>query len=145
MELIVREAPLAAYIAPAFQALVFIAIMSLVREPLKRQINVVIAGGFTTIYVNGGFGAWEFVYMAVAMIPAVLGHRSYHCIGVVWLMHTGWDLMHHFYGNPLWHFSELSSLGCAVMDAIVALWFFAGAPSIFSRLSRKRDTAQAAS
>ncbi len=141
MELIVRDAPLIAYIAPAVPALVFIAIMSLVKEPLKRQINVVIAGGFTTIYVNGGFGAWEFAYMALATIPAVLGHRSYKYIGVVWLMHTGWDLVHHFYGMPLWHFAELSSLGCAVMDAIVAIWFFAGAPSIFSALSREGEAA----
>ena len=141
MELIVREAPLMAYVAPAIQGLVFITLMSLVKEPYKRQINVVIGGGFATIYVNGGFGGWEFAYMALAMIPAVLGHRSYTYIGVVWIMHTGWDIMHHFYGKPLWHFDELSSLGCAVMDAVVAVWFFAGAPSIFGIWSRRRAQA----
>ncbi len=136
MELIVRDAPLMAYVAPAIPALVFICVMSLIKEPLKRQINVVIAGGFSTLYVNGGFGVWEFVYMALATIPAVLGHRSYKFIGVAWLMHAAWDLLHHFYGNPLWEFSELSSLGCAVMDSIVAVWFFADAPSVFAWLRR---------
>ncbi|MCR9093153.1 MAG: DUF6010 family protein [bacterium] len=144
MEPIVREAPLIAYIAPALQGLVFITLMSLVKEPLRRQINVVIAGGFATIYVNGGFGPWEFVYMATAIVPAVLGHRSYRYIGIAWLMHTFWDLAHHFYGNPLWAFDELSSLGCAVMDAVVAVWFFMDAPSVFSLLSRRNDAAPVA-
>jgi hypothetical protein len=30
----------------------------------------------------------------------------------------------------------LSSFGCAVLDALIALWFLAGAPSVFSLARR---------
>lgn len=76
--------------------------------------------------------------MVIAAVPAYLGQRSYVAIGVAWLIHSAWDLLHHFYGNPLWHWDEMSSLGCAVMDPVVALWFLAGAPSVFERLRSAR-------
>ena len=123
---------------PLIPALVFVLAMSLVREPERQRLNAIVAAGFGGLYLNGGLGAWEFVYMAIAIVPAYLGLRSYSWIGVAWLMHTGWDLVHHFHGNPLWHWAESSSVGCAVMDAAVAVWFFAGAPSFFDRLRERR-------
>jgi hypothetical protein len=118
--------------------------MSAVREPMRQRSNAIIAAGFATLYVNGGLGAWEFAYMGVATVPAYLGLRSYTWIGVAWLMHTGWDLVHHFCGNPLWHFAEMSSIGCAVTDAVVALWFFAGAPSVYALLRGRTTAAEGA-
>ena len=47
--------------------------------------------------------------------------------GLAWLMHAGWDLVHHYYGNPIWPFMPTSSFGCMVFDTIIAIWFFAGA------------------
>jgi len=46
------------------------------------------------------------------------------------LLHTGWDVIHHFYGNPIVPFVAKSSLGCAICDPVIALWCFVGAPSL---------------
>jgi hypothetical protein len=46
--------------------------------------------------------------------------------------------MHHFYGHPIVPFAPLSSAGCAITDALIAIWFFADAPSVFDFL-RFRD------
>ena len=142
MEEIVREIRPEHLWGPLIPALLFVLTMSAVPEPVRLRLNAVIAAGFATLYINGGLGFWEFAYMGVATVPAYLGQRSYRWIGVAWLMHTGWDLVHHFHGNPLWHWSESSSMGCAVMDAAVAVWFFAGAPSVYA-WRRRRDLAHA--
>lgn len=124
---------IANFVAPTIVAVVFILIMSTAKEPTRQNFNAVASAGFATLYANGGFGMWEVAYMAVAFFPAYLGLRSYSWIGVVWLMHAGWDLAHHLYGNTLFHWAPSSSFGCLVMDAIVSVWFFLGAPSIFDR------------
>ena len=59
-------------------------------------------------------------------------------IGVGWLLHTGWDALHHLYGNPIVPFAADSSLGCAICDPVIAPWCFAGAPSVYDFL-RKRN------
>ena len=113
-------------------AVVFILIMSLVREPARRNYNAVFVAGASGAYLAGGFGVWELAYVAVAGgVVSYLGLRSYRWIGLAWLMHTGWDVMHHLYGHPIWPFMPGSSLGCAILDALIAAWFFAGAPSVF--------------
>jgi hypothetical protein len=62
---------------------------------------------------------------------AYRGLKSYPVIGVGWLLHTGWDVLHHLYGNPIVPFVATSSLGCAICDPVIAAWCFAGAPSIW--------------
>ena len=62
---------------------------------------------------------------------AYRGLRSYGFIGVGWLLHTGWDVLHHLYGNPIVPFVPDSSLGCAICDPVIALWCFAGGPSVY--------------
>ena len=63
---------------------------------------------------------------------AYRGLSSYTAIAVVWLMHSGWDFLHHRYGNPIWPFMPTSSFGCMIFDAIIAVWFLAGAPSPYA-------------
>ena len=128
-----RIVTLPALLLPLVPAAVVILGLSAVPEEQRKRIGAVTAAGFTGLYLNGGFGAWEFVYMFVASVPAYLSQRSFGWIGAAWLMHAGWDLLHHFYGNTLWLWDPMSSLGCAVMDPVVAVWFFAGAPSVFAR------------
>ncbi len=65
---------------------------------------------------------------------AYQGLRSYRFIGVGWLLHTGWDVMHYLYGNPIVPFVTESSLGCAICDPVIALWCFAGAPFVYGLL-----------
>jgi hypothetical protein len=141
MESTARIVTLPALLLPLIPAAVVILVLSWIREPMRMRISALTAAGFTGLYLNGGFGIWEFVYMAIAAVPAYRGQRSYFWIGVAWLMHAGWDLLHHFHGNTLWHWDAMSSLGCAVMDPVVALWFFAGAPSVFERFGGARRTA----
>ena len=61
---------------------------------------------------------------------AFRGLRSYRFIGVGWLIHAGWDIAHHLWGNPIWPFMPTSAFGCMVFDSVIALWFLASAPSV---------------
>jgi hypothetical protein len=129
---------LADYVGPAFGAAVFILIMSFVKEPARRNYNAIFVAGASGVYLNGGLGLWELLYTAVAGgVVAYLGLRSHRFIGIAWLMHSGWDLLHHFYGRAIWPFMPTSSFGCMVFDALIAVWFLAGAPSILGYVSRK--------
>jgi hypothetical protein len=94
--------------------------------------------GAGAAYLNGGFGPWEFVFTAIVTFCAYKGLSSYHFIGIGWLLHTAWDVMHHLYGNPIVPFAPTSSAGCAITDTVIALWFFAGAPSVFELFSARR-------
>jgi len=114
-------------------ALVFVALASLAREPARRRFNAILVAGAGAAYLNGGLGPWEFAYTGVATVVAYRGLEAYRFIGVAWLMHTGWDVLHHFHGRPIMFFAPTSSGQCAITDALLALWFFAGAPSVYSR------------
>ena len=54
-------------------------------------------------------------------------------IGIEWLMHSTWDIAHHLYGSPIWPFMPTSSFGCMIFDAVIAIWFIAGAHPIWRR------------
>lgn len=120
------------YLGPALAGLVFIALMSWVPMPARQRFNAVFVGGAGAAYLSGGgFGPWELAYVVPATAVAYLGLRDVRWIGVAWAMHTGWDVVHHLYGNPLWPFVASSSHGCAIMDAVIAVWFLLGAPTSF--------------
>lgn len=125
------------YLGPAFGALVFVLLMSLAKEPARRNFNAVFVGGAMGAYLSGGFGAWELVFAAAGVAVAYLGLRSHHFIGIAWLMHSAWDLAHHLFGHAIWPFMRTSSFGCMIFDAAIAVWFLAGAPSPFT-LGRSR-------
>ena len=94
--------------------------------------------GAGAAYLNGGFGIWEFAFTAVVTFCAYHGLRSYPFIGIGWLLHTGWDVLHHLYGNPIIPFVPTSSFGCAICDPVIAVWCFAGGPSVLNRRNRAR-------
>ncbi len=120
------------YLGPAAGGLLFILVMSLVKEPARRNFNAVFVAGASGVYLSGGLGVWELPYPAVAGgLVAYLGLRSHRFIGVAWLMHASWDLVHHFYGHPIWPFMPTSSFGCTIFDSVIAVWFLAGAPSVW--------------
>ena len=87
---------------------------------------------------GGGFGLWELAFCTVLTICAYNGLRSYRFIGIGWLLHTGWDILHHLYGNPLLPCDPTSSLGCAICDPVIAAWCFAGAPSLVEVIQGRR-------
>jgi len=116
-------------LGPALAALVCITLLSRIREPIRLKINAVLVAGFSTIYMGGGLGAWELLYVAPAAYVAYRALDSYRFVALGWLMHPVWDLVHHFYGQPIWPWVPTSSLGCAVFDPIVALWALTAANS----------------
>jgi hypothetical protein len=124
------------YVIPVVIALVFIALTSLLKEPARQKFNAIFVAGAGAAYLNGGLGAWEFAFTAVATWCAYRGLASYGFIALAWILHTFWDVAHHFYGRPIVYFQPTSSAGCAITDAILALWFFAGAPSAYTLLRR---------
>jgi len=124
------------YFGPVMGAVVFILLMSLVREPARRNFNAIFVAGAMGAYISGGLGLWELPFAAVGSFVAYQGLRSHRFIGVAWLMHSAWDLVHHFFGNPIWPFAEMSSFGCCIFDAVIAAWFLAGAPSVVKALRR---------
>jgi hypothetical protein len=109
---------------PAAAALVVVFIMSRIREPARQKINAVLVAGFSTAYMSGGLGPWELVYVLPATYVAYRALDSYRFIALGWLMHPVWDLVHHWYGSPLWPWMPTSSVGCAVFDPIIAIWAF---------------------
>lgn len=118
-------------------ALIYIAIFSLVKEPNRQIINALIIAGAGAVYWSGGLGVWEFPFGAIMIFLAFKGLKNYYYIGIAWLLHTIWDIVHHLYANPIVSLSPSSSAGCAVCDAILALWFFYQAPNIFELFRKK--------
>jgi hypothetical protein len=72
-------------------------------------------------YLNGGLGAWEFVYIGIATLIAYKGPSCYRYIGLAWFFHAGGC-------DPpsiceIWPSMPTSSAGCAVFDTVIGLWF----------------------
>jgi len=118
-------------VAPIVVAIVFIAAASAVREPSRQKFMAIMMAGAGSAYLNGGLGKWEFVFTAVVTYCAYKGLTSYRWISLGWILHSGWDVMHHLYGTPIIPFYATSSLGCAICDPVIAVWCFIGAPSLY--------------
>ena len=124
-------------VGPIFIGVLYIFACSFFKEPSRRDFNAIMIAGAGAAYLNGGFGIWEFAFTAVLTFCAYKGLHSYRFIGVGWLLHTGWDVMHHLYGNPIVPFVPTSSLGCAICDPVIAAWCLAGAPSLYDMFRSK--------
>ena len=126
-------------IPPVVIAAIYVTLSSLLKEPARRNFNAIMVAGAGAAYLSGGgLGVWEFAFTAAVTFCAYKGLQSYRFIGIGWVLHTCWDIVHHFYGNPIVPFEPLSSAGCAITDALIAIWFFADAPSVFESFRRLR-------
>ena len=93
-------------VTPILIGLLYCAAVSLVPEPARRRFNAIFVAGAGAAYLSSGaLGPWE-------------------------LLHTGWDVVHHLMGAPILPFAPISSFGCAICDPVIALWCFAGGPSV---------------
>jgi len=120
-------------LTPIAVAVVFITLMSLVKEPMRRSLMAIIVAGAGAVYISGGgMGSWEFAFTTVMAVFSYRGLASYRFTGLAWLLHTAWDVVHHLTGHPIIPFYATSSLGCAICDPVIALWCFAGAPPVIS-------------
>ena len=124
-------------VGPVLIAVLYVTACSFFPEPNRRTFNAIMIAGAGAAYLSGGFGKWEFAFTALVTYLAYRGLQSYNFIGVGWLLHAGWDVLQHLYGNPIVPFSPSSSLGCAICDPLIAIWCFAGAPSLFDLFRRR--------
>lgn len=116
---------------------VYVLLSSLIKEPTRQKVSAILIAGAGSVYWNAGFGVWEYLFSAIMLLVAFKGLNRYYFIGIGWLLHTCWDVLHHLYGTPIIPLAPTSSAGCAVCDAVMAAWFFAGAPNIFA-LNKKQ-------
>jgi hypothetical protein len=118
-------------IAPFGVAAVAVLLAGLLREPARRNVSAILLAGAGAAYLGGGLGVFEVVFCIAMTFVAYFGLGDYRWIGVGWLMHSGADVAHHLWGNPILPMLPLSSFGCALCDVGLAAWYFAGAPSPF--------------
>lgn len=123
-------------VAPLMVALGFIAACSLLKEPGRRHFSAIMMAGAGAAYLNGGLGVWEFAFCTLVTFLAYRGIKDYRFIAVGWLLHSIWDVAHHFYGTPIVPFVPSSSAGCAICDLGLAAWYFCGAPSVSTWLGK---------
>ncbi len=121
-------------ISPIFVAVLWIAALSLLKEPGRRNLSALLIAGAGAAYLNGGLGVWEFAFCALLTSLAYWGLHDYRFIGAAWMLHTGWDIVHYLYGNPIVPFVPTSSAGCAVCDLVLSTWYLSSAPSIYGLL-----------
>ncbi|MGW2635765.1 DUF6010 family protein [Streptomyces sp. NPDC001348] len=120
------------YVSPILIGIGYVLLMSLVRDDdRRRRLNALMVGGASAAYLSGGgLGAWEFAFTTVATYVAYRGLESWTFIGIAWLLHTAWDLVHHLRGNPIVPFEHGSSMGCAICDPVIALWCLRSGPRV---------------
>jgi Family of unknown function (DUF6010) len=120
---------------------IFVTVMSLLKEPWRQKINaglIAVAGG---AYINGGLFPFDNLFNILLVFIAYKGLQDYKFIALGWILHTFFDIVHHFYANPIDPTIPYSTNVCAFFDPLIALWFFFGAPSIFG-LARKKLSVQ---
>lgn len=124
-------------------AIVYIILSSLIKEPHRQKLSAIIVSGAGAAYLSSGLGVWEFVFCTLIAFLAFKGLNHYYFIAIAWLLHSCWDLIHHFYAHPIVVFSPNSSAGCAICDVVIAIWFFFRAPAVFKLLPGLKPTAKA--
>ncbi|MEV7127486.1 DUF6010 family protein [Streptomyces sp. NPDC093260] len=123
------------HLSPVVVGVVYCLLMSPIKEPHRRHFNAVMVGGAGAAYLSGGgVGPWELPFVAVMAYVAYRGLESWTFIGVGWLLHTTWDVVHHLTGDPILPFLPDSSFACAVCDPVIALWCFCGGPPLTALL-----------
>ncbi|MEV6306558.1 DUF6010 family protein [Actinoplanes sp. NPDC051861] len=130
-------------LVPILIGVAYVVLSSLIPDPHRRPFNAIMVGGAGAAYLSGGgLGVGEVAFAAVLAFVAFRGLTSWTWIGVGWLLHTAWDVVHHLRGEPILPFDHNSSFGCALCDPVIALWCLAGGPSLhFPRRSKQDETA----
>ena len=93
---IIPDFTLINFISSIALAPLFIILMSLVKEPTRQKLNAVIIGFAGGAYYSGGLGIAEYFFGMLLIFMAVKGLTNYNYIGIAWLFHTIWDVIHHF-------------------------------------------------
>jgi hypothetical protein len=116
---------------PLVVSAAMIVLIALLREPARQKFSAIFLAGAGAAYLSGGLGLAEFAFCATMTYLAYRGLAQYRFIAIGWVLHTIWDTVHHYYGNPIIVFDPTSSIGCAICDLGLAAYYAAGAPSIY--------------
>ncbi len=122
-------------------AAVYILLSSLLKEPDRQKLSAIILAGAGAAYLSSGLGLLEFVFCTVMAFISFKGLANYYFIGIGWLLHTSWDIVHHLYADTIVPSAPSSSAACAVCDTVLALWFFCKAPSAFTFFQTRKTMA----
>jgi len=119
-------------------AAIYMTVFSFVKEPLRQKINALIIAGAGGVYWSSGLGFYEFPLGIIMIFLAYKGLKNYKYLALGWIVHTIYDLLHHYYGNPIIPMAPSSSAGCAICDPILAIWLYFNAPSVFRLFPSRR-------
>jgi len=120
-------------------AAIFITIFSFVKEPYRQQINALIIAGAGGVYWSSGLGFYEFPLGVIMIFLAYKGMKDYKYLALGWIVHTVYDVLHHYYGNPIIPMAPGSSAGCAICDPVLAIWLYFNAPSVLRLFPVRRS------
>jgi len=120
-------------------AAIFITIFSFVKEPYRQQINALVIAGAGGVYWSSGLGFYEFPLGVIMIFLAYKGMKDYKYLALGWIVHTVYDVLHHYYGNPIIPMAPASSAGCAICDPILAIWLYFNAPSVLRLFPVRRS------
>ncbi|MCW3813348.1 DUF6010 family protein [Micromonospora sp. DR5-3] len=124
-------------LVPVLIGLLYVCLNAFIREPHRRTVNAIMVGGAGAAYLSGGgLGFGEFPFVVLLTYVAWRGLTSWTWIGIGWLLHTAWDVVHHLKGAPIIPFLPGSSHGCAICDPVIALWAFTGGRSVADLVRR---------
>lgn len=118
-------------IGPLLIGALYVSLNSLIPDPHRRRFNAIMVAGAGAAYLSGGgLGIWEFPFVGLMAYLAYRGLDSWTYLGIGWLLHTGWDIVHHLHGHPIIPFVHDSSYGCAICDPVIAVWCLTGGRSV---------------
>ncbi|RZU74134.1 hypothetical protein EV384_2576 [Micromonospora kangleipakensis] len=127
---------------PLLIGLLYVCLNALIPERHRRRFNAIMVAGAGAAYLSGGgLGAWEFPFVVLMTYVAWRGLESWTWIGIGWLLHTAWDVVHHLRGAPIIPFLPGSSHGCAICDPVIALWCLTGGWSVADLVRRMLPSA----
>ncbi|SEW49811.1 DUF6010 family protein [Chitinophaga arvensicola] len=134
---VVPEVGMPQIIGAVVIAMLYIGIFSLVKKENRTRLNAIVLAGAGAAYLSSGLGPWEFAFCALMTFVAYKGLTRNYMIGIGWILHTCWDLVHHLKADAIVPMDPTSSFGCAICDPILALWFFSGAPNVWVVMREK--------
>ena len=125
-------------------AILFATLVGALKEPVRQNAMAIMVGMAGGLFATPPHAELGFVVGSLIAVCAYFGLRSYKFIAIGWMLHAAWDTFRYSQGAGLVGQPPHASLGCAVFDPMIAVWFFLGAPSPW-RPARRADSDEQAS
>lgn len=106
-------------------------------HPWRARVSSAVAAFAGGVYLTGPLGLAEVPLALCVLVFAILGQADIRALGVAWCLHAAVDVAHDLLAPPVLPAFPTFSVGCAVIDPLLAVWYFAGAPSLLDRWRRR--------